>query len=81
MNQRPEKRFGINETIETLVKNVSLQDKEVILVIFGNPYSIQYFDNINTIIVAYQDETAAHKAVAKALLGEISCDGHLPVTL
>lgn len=79
MSRFSSSRFGLNlQEIELI--NRWAADHRVILAVFGNPYSLSYFDNVETVIMGYNDEEMTHKAVADALFGKESFRGRLPVT-
>jgi beta-N-acetylhexosaminidase len=52
----------------------------VILVIFGSPYSLKFFDEEKNVLVAYEENEATQLAAANVVLGGISATGKLPVT-
>lgn len=54
--------------------------KKIILVIFGNPYNLAYFSDVPIVVVGYENEPEAQRAVAQALLGLYKPTGILPVT-
>jgi beta-N-acetylhexosaminidase len=56
------------------------QKTRVVLVVFGNPYSLKYFDNFDWVLEAYEEDAMAQDAAAQALFGGISVQGRLPVT-
>ena len=84
MNKFASQNWGItNETLR-FIQQVNEQAKqlqqEVILVLFGSPYSLKLFEVQQTIIVAYEEGYEAEMAVAKIINGEIEPKGKLPVT-
>jgi beta-N-acetylhexosaminidase len=48
---------------------------------FGNPYLLQSFPKMRTYMVAYGDMPSLQQAAARAVLGEISITGKLPISL
>ena len=70
--------FGIPWTAQNFITNINSQ-KNLILTVYGNPYSIEYFQNITTLICAYNNSKEAQKAVAQAMFGAIPFRGQLPV--
>jgi Beta-glucosidase-related glycosidases len=65
------------------VWGINAMPKEKLIVIsVGSPYSInEYFERVNTCINAYSNTTVMHKALVKALTGEIPMKGDSPVNL
>jgi hypothetical protein len=60
----------------------AMPKKKIIVVSLGSPYGVnEYFQRVNTCINAYSNTPAMHKAVIKALLGEIKMQGVSPVDL
>jgi beta-N-acetylhexosaminidase len=73
------KQFGLNDTVRTMISQLSAT-KKVILVVFGNPYSLKYFDNISNILECYNDDPMTQQISANALLGKFVLRGKLPIT-
>ena len=79
MSSFARKDFGI--TTDQLAFIQALNEvTEVILVVFGNPYSLVKFDNIGSVLVAYEEDEHAQDLAAQALFGAFSINGRLPVT-
>ncbi len=58
-----------------------LQKKtNVIVVVFGNPYSLQYFQNIENLLCTYEDNQITQDVAAQAIFGAVGISGRLPVT-
>ena len=53
---------------------------ELVLILFGSPYSLIHFEDFNSILLAYEDNNYAQLGAAKALFGEIDVNGKLPVS-
>ena len=82
-NQLPGYNYGIyNESVDFL--NEIDDNKQIILSIFGNPYSLARFGNLNkysSIIIGYQPTPTAVNSVLNAIFGDASFGGHLPVSV
>lgn len=79
MSRHASKNYGLTDATIRFIN--ALQERtNVILTVFGSPYSLKYFENIKNILVAYEDNEATHRAAANALLGGIPSTGTLPVT-
>ncbi|MEZ5041419.1 MAG: glycoside hydrolase family 3 N-terminal domain-containing protein [Saprospiraceae bacterium] len=79
MSSFAKNQFGITAAQHKLIKDLSLET-QVILVVFGNPYSLQHFDYVNWLLEAYDEDPMAQDAAAQALFGAIPIRGRLPVT-
>ena len=83
----PRGRSYINFNIDSLVIDfVSdlTQTKNVVLVFFGNPYSVAKFKNLErfaAIVVAYDNSEEAQICSAKAIFGKQKFYGKLPVSI
>jgi beta-glucosidase-like glycosyl hydrolase len=71
--------FGINQSTLDLIKLLKSAGKKVIVVVFGNAYSLKFFDD-ETVVLAYEDDSDAQKAAAQVLAHKIKANGKLPVT-
>jgi len=79
MNRQPSKNYGITESSVNFLKQLS-QKTNLVVVVFGNPYSLKYFEDFNWLLEAYEEQDAAQQAAAQVLFGGISAKGQLPVT-
>lgn len=79
MSEYAGRNFGITADMQSFIARLSRQTK-VILVVFGNPYSLKYFDQNEWVLNAYQGGDEYEDAAAQALFGAISLSGRLPVT-
>jgi len=70
--------FGISEATKSFLQQLESQGK-LVLTVFGNPYSLQYFENYKTVICAFDDHEYSQKAAAEAIFGVIGFKGKLPV--
>ncbi|HMP14674.1 MAG TPA: glycoside hydrolase family 3 N-terminal domain-containing protein [Saprospiraceae bacterium] len=71
--------YGISQSARNFIDNLRKQTK-VVLVVFGTPYSLQYFDDVNWLLEAYEEDPLAQEAAAHALFGSIAMQGKLPIT-
>ena len=79
MTKKASVNYGLAENALNLIHE--LQGKtNVVLVVFGSPYSLKNFEDIHTLLLAYEDHEWAQRAAAQALFGGISLHGKLPVT-
>jgi len=79
MSNSASKNFGLNNTQIDLIHQLNAVTN-VVLVVFGNPYSLKHFDNIGCILEAYDEVEMTQDVAAQALFGTFSVNGRLPVT-
>ena len=80
MSQFAKWNYGINNSAKKFIAELNKKTK-VVLVVFGNPYSLKYFDQIENILVAYEEADDIQEIAAQALFGAFSVNGELPVTV
>lgn len=79
MSRLASKNFGLSRIeIEQIVSFA--RDRQVILVVFGSPYALTFFDDVRTVSVGYQDDAFTQSNMAQALFGKVQFQGRLPVT-
>lgn len=74
--------FGITQKTIDFIDTIR-QSKKVVLDMFANPYALAMLkntDNIESIVVSYQDNIISEELSAQLIFGGISADGRLPVT-
>ena len=71
--------FGLSQSVTELVNLLRARTK-VVLVVFGNPYALKYFDHIPTVVEAYNDDPFTQELAAQALFGAGDFKGVLPIT-
>ena len=81
INKIAAERFGIDENIFKLLDMLKEEAKEIILIIFGTPYSLKYFKDTSLLIAAYEDDPAMQKSAFKLIAGQIIAKGELPVKI
>ncbi|MFC2137579.1 glycoside hydrolase family 3 N-terminal domain-containing protein [Bacteroidota bacterium] len=75
--------FGVNNEVIDFIENLSI-NKKVVLCMFTNPYAMAKFNNIENIqstIIAFEDDTLIQHYTAQAIFGGIRTEGKLPVTV
>lgn len=73
--------YGLTDNTRALVAQLAQQGKKVIVVLCGTPYSVSYFKDATTIIVAYENAQPAQQAAVDVLLGRLQATGHMPVNV
>lgn len=79
MTRNESKNFAISKQTKDFLGNLS-QRSNVVVVIFGNAYSLRNFDNLAPILLAYEENEMTRSLAAQALFGGIQIKGTLPVT-
>jgi beta-N-acetylhexosaminidase len=64
-----------------MVRNLIATGKPVIGIAAYNPYDLLAFPQLSTYLVTYEYTQPAVKAAACVLFGELSAEGHLPISL
>ena len=79
MSISPTKSFGIHHQDVAWVKRLAARTK-VAVVLFGNPYAMQYFDEVSSAVVAYDSDDGVQDVAAQVMVGAKAFRGKLPVT-
>ena len=79
LNNKPATQYGLTKEILQLVQNLNRQ-QDIIVIIFGSPYSLKYFENIDHLIMAYEDSPETQDITAQGIMGVFGFRGKLPVT-
>lgn len=79
MSRNESKNFSISKQTKDFLGNLS-KHSNVVLVVFGNAYSLRNFENLAPILLAYEDNEFSRSFAAQALFGGVPITGTLPVT-
>ena len=82
-NVNPWKSFKFSKVDFEKLENIS-KEKTVILDVFANPYSllqVESFDNIESVIVSYQNSEVSQEISAQMIFGALQPKGKLPVSI
>lgn len=71
--------FGIKSSALRFLQRLR-QQNDVVLVIFGNPYSLKFFDDQGVVVEAYNEDDVTQDKTAQAIFGAIGFNGRLPIT-
>jgi beta-N-acetylhexosaminidase len=71
--------FGLTQSEKSFISELNKVTK-VVLVVFGNPYSLKYFDDIPNLICAYDEDPMTQEVAAESLFGVFGFKGKLPVS-
>jgi len=72
-------KFGLTSSMIDFVRALD-QTHQVILCVFGNPYSLKHFDGMKSVIMAYDGDELVQDLTAQLIFGAIPAVGKLPVT-
>jgi len=74
--------IALAQTPSALLQSILDQGRDkTVVVAFGSPYLAADFPQIENYVCAYSHVPISETAAARALFGEISIQGHLPVTI
>ena len=71
--------YGLTHSQIGLVRELNKRTR-VVLTVFGNPYTLKYFDEIPVVLQAYTEDPVAQELAAQCLFGAGDLSGKLPVT-
>jgi len=72
---------GISESEKDRIKKLIKEARHSIVISFGSPYILRYFNDADILIAAYEPTEEAQKAVMERLEGKAEFKGKLPVKL
>jgi beta-N-acetylhexosaminidase len=81
-HQNPSKQYGITPSSIQFIEQLA-KTKKVILTLFGNPYSLEQFKNIDhlsAVIIGYQRSQFSVASTLDGIFGKIRFEGFLPVS-
>lgn len=81
MNRARAANYGISDEARATVTALSSMGKQVVVVLFGNPYAGGLFGEEQALIIAHSQDPDAQQAAAQVILGSINPQGRLPVSL
>lgn len=79
LNNTASKAYGIRSSSRLLIERLRTKTN-VVVAVFGNPYSLKYFDKVGTLLCAYEDNEITRRLVPQVLFGALGATGRLPVT-
>ena len=71
--------YRIHENAREFIRKLG-KETRVILCVFGNPYSLKFFDNVENVICGYRDIEITQKLVPQVIFGGLKANGKLPVS-
>jgi beta-glucosidase-like glycosyl hydrolase/CubicO group peptidase (beta-lactamase class C family) len=79
MSQFASKGYGLTQDTKDFIEALR-KETRVILVLFGNPYAAKFFENVQNLLVCYEEDDEVQDLAAQALFGVFPLRGKLPVT-
>lgn len=80
VNQRTvSKSFGISWQTRKFINKLNRKTK-VVLVVFGNAYSLKVFENSPHLVAAYTNKKIMQEAVPEVIFGKVNTKAQLPVS-
>ena len=79
MNNSRSKGYGIRGADVKFLESLQKKTK-VIVVVFGNPYSVEHLQAINNLMCAYQDQVMTQELAPQIIFGALGARGRLPVS-
>lgn len=75
----PKQQHGVADEDVAFLR--ALQEKtNVIVVVFGNAYSLQYFEGVKNIICTYEDNQITQDLAPQIIFGALRAEGKLPIS-
>ena len=72
---------GVSQPFADFVNRLTASVRPVAVLSFGNPYLLTDFPNVGTYLIAWGGREVSQRAAARALLGQSSIGGRLPISL
>lgn len=79
MSRHANKNYGLTDASIQFVNELA-KEKNITLLIFGNPYSLKNFEAVQHIVCLYEDYDITRNYAAQFILGGVAAKGKLPVT-
>jgi beta-glucosidase-like glycosyl hydrolase/CubicO group peptidase (beta-lactamase class C family) len=80
MSGYPKNNFGLDE-LEVKAVNLLSQNNNAMTVLFGNPYAVKSFCDIEGLLVTYDEAEETQNIAAKMITSQLKAKGKLPVTV
>jgi beta-N-acetylhexosaminidase len=71
--------YGITPETVQLLNDLVVQGKQVVIVVFGTPYAVEYLPQKATVLVAYDEDDVAQQAAGNIVAGMQIAIGRLPI--
>lgn len=81
LNKFKKENYGVCQETLSFLNKLNEKKIKIILTIFGNPYSLNQFNNFKNIIMAYENEQDCQITCAKIIFGKLEANGKLPISI
>ncbi|MFN3316185.1 MAG: serine hydrolase domain-containing protein, partial [Raineya sp.] len=81
MSRLATKNFGIDSTTTELVKKAQKRHKNVLLCLFGNPYSLKFFPDARNAFILYEENEFTLRYAPQMIFGAFDVSGKIPVSV
>jgi hypothetical protein len=78
LSRKAQESFGVSEELIAFLRELNSVTK-VIVVVFGSPYALKYFDGLPNVIMAYEEDPLVQDIVVQGIFGAFAMRGKLPV--
>jgi beta-N-acetylhexosaminidase len=79
MKPKASEHFGLSQDTRDFVNELAKRTN-VVLVVFGNPYALTYFDEVKNVVECYNEDKVTQELTAQGLFGIFEFKGKLPIT-
>lgn len=79
LNKQDHINYSIQPFVLDFLNKLNNLNKNIILVIYGTPYSLKLFKNFKTIIMAYENNVETKNACNNIIAGKLKAKGKLPI--
>lgn len=73
--------YGISDNTMKFLEQLYLKNQNVVVSVFGSPYSLKFFSGAPQLICAYEDNSETRELVPQLIFGAIPALGKLPVSV
>jgi beta-glucosidase-like glycosyl hydrolase/CubicO group peptidase (beta-lactamase class C family) len=80
MKSKAAVQYGVSNSALGFLQRLEKNGVRTGVVVFGNPYSLKFFEKTPLLVCAYNDEPLTQELAAQALFGAVDFKGQLPVT-
>ncbi|MDW8015975.1 MAG: glycoside hydrolase family 3 N-terminal domain-containing protein [Bacteroidia bacterium] len=81
LSNNPRRGFGVRPKVLDFLCELGSAQREIILCVFGNPYSLSFFGEEDATLLAYQEDTLSQWQTANIIFGAAPPLGQLPIPI
>ncbi|MBA2407945.1 MAG: hypothetical protein H0V65_08145, partial [Chitinophagales bacterium] len=75
MSRSPAANFGVTQNTRNFIKLLFTTRLKVVITVFGSPYALDYFDEADWVVEAYNEDAVTQQVAAQILFGGLSSKG------